>query len=50
MIYSKPYETIERTLADQRRLSDLCLRRREMISVEHSLEQLQTLYNALPAA
>ncbi|WP_265110192.1 glycosyltransferase [Halosolutus halophilus] len=38
---------IHRTLAENDRLSDLCRRRRAMLSVEHSLEQLATVYDAL---
>lgn len=38
---------IRRTLAENDRLSDLCRRRRAMLSVEHSLEQLGTVYDAL---
>lgn len=36
---------IRRTLAEHDRLSDLCRRRRQMLSVEHSLEQLGDLYD-----
>ncbi|OIB58032.1 glycosyltransferase [Natrialba sp. SSL1] len=43
-------EAIDRTLAERKRLRDLCLRRREMISVTHSLAQLQTLYDELASA
>ncbi|NKE34388.1 glycosyltransferase family 4 protein [Natronococcus sp. JC468] len=35
---------IRRTLAESDRLSDLCRRRRAMLSVEHSLEQLARVY------
>ncbi|SER73803.1 glycosyltransferase [Natrinema salaciae] len=38
---------IRRTLAEADRLSDLCRRRRAMLSVEHSLEQLAGVYDAL---
>jgi 1,2-diacylglycerol 3-alpha-glucosyltransferase len=38
---------LERAFSEQQRLSDLCLRRREMISVEHSLEQLRAVYDSL---
>lgn len=38
---------IRRVLEENERLSDLCRRRREMLSVEHSLEQLATIYDRL---
>ena len=38
---------IRRTLAENDRLSDLCRRRRAMLSVEHSLEQLARVYGGL---
>ncbi|MFC6716779.1 glycosyltransferase [Natrialbaceae archaeon GCM10025810] len=38
---------LERTLIENDRLSDLCRRRRSMLAVEHSLEQLATLYDTL---
>ncbi|WP_459886298.1 glycosyltransferase [Halostagnicola bangensis] len=38
---------ISRTLAERDRLSDLCRRRRAMLSVEHSLEQLVDIYDEL---
>jgi 1,2-diacylglycerol 3-alpha-glucosyltransferase len=38
---------IRRTLAENDRLSDLCRRRRAMLSVEHSLEQLARVYDGL---
>ena len=38
---------IWRTLEECDRLSDLCRRRREMLSVDHSLEQLARLYDRL---
>ena len=38
---------IARTLADRDRLSDLCLRRRRMISVEHTMDRLETLYESV---
>ncbi|ELY44257.1 glycosyltransferase [Natronorubrum sulfidifaciens] len=38
---------IHRTLAEHDRLSDLCRRRRSMLSVDHSLEQLGELYDDL---
>jgi 1,2-diacylglycerol 3-alpha-glucosyltransferase len=40
---------IERVLRDRDRLSDLCLRRREMLSVEHSIERLAALYESVVA-
>ncbi len=38
---------IWRTLEENDRLSDLCLRRRRMLSVDHSLEQLAGIYDRL---
>ncbi|ADB59598.1 glycosyl transferase group 1 [Haloterrigena turkmenica DSM 5511] len=38
---------IRRTLAERERLSDLCRRRRDMLAVDHSLEQLAALYDAV---
>jgi 1,2-diacylglycerol 3-alpha-glucosyltransferase len=38
---------IRRALAENDRLSDLCRRRRAMLSVDHSLEQLASVYDAL---
>ncbi|MFC4543895.1 glycosyltransferase [Halosolutus amylolyticus] len=38
---------IRRALSENDRLSDLCRRRRAMLSVEHSLKQLATVYDAL---
>ncbi len=38
---------IRRALAERDRLSDLCLRRRSMLSVEHSVEQLAAIYDEL---
>lgn len=38
---------IWRALAERDRLSDLCRRRRSMLSVEHSLEQLAAIYDEL---
>ncbi|WP_255193088.1 glycosyltransferase [Natronobeatus ordinarius] len=38
---------IWRTLEENDRLSDLCQRRREMLSVDHSLEQLARIYDRL---
>lgn len=38
---------IDRTLAERDRLADLCRRRRAMLSVEHSLEQLADMYDGL---
>ncbi|WP_436347345.1 glycosyltransferase [Natronorubrum sp. FCH18a] len=38
---------IRRTLAERDRLSDLCRRRRRMLSVDHSLEQLGRVYDDL---
>ncbi|QFU82761.1 glycosyltransferase [Natronorubrum aibiense] len=38
---------IRRTLDERERLSDLCRRRRPMLSVDHSLEQLGGLYDEL---
>lgn len=38
---------IRRALAERDRLSDLCLRRRSMLSVEHSIEQLACVYDEL---
>jgi glycosyltransferase involved in cell wall biosynthesis len=38
---------IRRTLAENDRLSDLCRRRRAMLSVDHSLEQLASVYDGL---
>ncbi|KDE58227.1 glycosyl transferase family 1 [Halostagnicola sp. A56] len=40
-------EALGRTLAERDRLSDLCRRRRPMLSVEHSLEQLAARYDEL---
>ncbi|WP_306056309.1 glycosyltransferase [Natronococcus wangiae] len=38
---------IRRTIAENERLSDLCRRRRAMLSVEHSLGQLARVYDGL---
>jgi 1,2-diacylglycerol 3-alpha-glucosyltransferase len=38
---------IRRALAENDRLSDLCRRRRAMLSVDHSLEQLAAVYDGL---
>nr|WP_255488442.1 glycosyltransferase [Natronolimnobius sp. AArcel1] len=38
-------DALERVQSEQQRLRNLCLRRREMVSVEHSLEHLRALYH-----
>lgn len=38
---------LQRTFDDLDRLEDLCLRRREMLSVDHSLDHLERLYHRL---